>query len=143
MSALSDVPASLRQRIREVARNCCGYCLSSQQYMMSKLEIEHIIPRAQGGSNEESNLWLSCSLCNRYKGAQIVGVDPFDSAHVKLFNPRTQIWSEHFRWSPDGTHILGVTPTGRATVEALRLNNQLAVEVRSNWVLAGWHPPEE
>jgi hypothetical protein len=30
-----------------------------------------------------------------------------------------------------------------ATVEALHLNNDLAVEVRRNWVLAGWHPPEE
>ena len=31
---------------------------------------------------------------------------------------------------------------GRDAVEALRLNNELAVEVRRNWVLAGWHPPE-
>ena len=57
MRAPSDAPASLRQRIREVARNRCGYCLSSQQYMMSKLEIEHIIPRAQGGSNDGSLTW--------------------------------------------------------------------------------------
>jgi hypothetical protein len=41
----------------------------------------------------------------------------------------------------DGTRIIGRTPVGRATVEALRLNNEVAVEVRRNWVLAGWHPP--
>lgn len=73
--SLTDVPASLRQRIREAARDRCGYCLSSQRYVMGKLEIEHIVPRARGGSDDELNLWLSCSLCNRYKGSQTTGVD--------------------------------------------------------------------
>lgn len=138
----SDIVAALRQRVREAARDRCGYCLSSQRYVMGKLEIEHIIPRARGGSGDESNLWLSCSLCNRYKGSQTTGVDPFDGTPVELFNPRTQVWREHFRWSPDGALILGVTPAGRATVEALRLNNELAVDVRRNWILAGWHPQD-
>jgi len=61
---------------------------------------------------------------------------------VALFNPRTQVWADHFRWSADGTYIIGLTPVGRATVEALQLNNEVAIEVRRNWVLAGWHPPE-
>ncbi|MFQ5825003.1 MAG: hypothetical protein ACE5JB_13190 [bacterium] len=60
-----------------------------------------------------------------------------------MFNPRTQDWKEHFRWSQKGTHIAGLTPIGRATVEALRLNNEIAVEVRRNWILAGWHPPNK
>ena len=139
----SDLPAALRQRVRTVAGDRCGYCLSSQRYVMARLEIEHIIPRSQGGSNEESNLWLSCSLCNRYKGSQVQGVDPLRGETVKLFNPRTQVWSDHFSWSSDGTLIIGLTPTGQGTVEALQLNNELAVEVRRNWILAGWHPPED
>jgi 5-methylcytosine-specific restriction endonuclease McrA len=52
-----DVPASLRQRVREAAHGRCGYCLSPQQYVMGKLEIEHVVPRAQGGSDDESNLY--------------------------------------------------------------------------------------
>ncbi|MBI2876617.1 MAG: HNH endonuclease [Candidatus Tectomicrobia bacterium] len=139
----TDVPDSIRQRVRESARDRCGYCLSPQRYVMGKLEVEHVIPRARGGSDDESNLWLSCGLCNRYKSSQVTGVDPLSGTTVALFNPRTQAWNEHFRWSPDGAHILGLTPIGRATVEALRLNNELAVEVRRNWILAGWHPPEE
>jgi hypothetical protein len=110
---------------------------------MARLEIEHIIPRSQGGSDDESNLWLSCSLCNRYKGSQIQGEDLLRGETVKLFNPRTQVWSVHFSWSSDGTLITGLTPTGRGTVAALQLNNELAVEVRRNWILAGWHPPED
>ena len=62
---------------------------------------------------------------------------------IAVFNPRTQRWDDHFNWSNDGVQIIGITPVGRATVEALKLNNQLAVEVRRNWVLAGWHPPQE
>ena len=140
--SLTDIPTSLRQRIREAARDRCGYCLSPQRYVMGKLEIEHVVPRARSGSDDESNLWLSCSLCNRHKGSQTTGVDPLDDAQVELFSPRTKVWREHFRWSPDGTFIIGVTPTGRATVEGLRLNNELAVEVRRNWILAGWHPTQ-
>jgi len=139
----TDVPHALRQRIREAARDRCGYCLSSQRYVMATLEIEHLIPRALGGTEDESNLWLSCGLCNRHKGVQTTGIDPFDRGRVPLFNPRTQEWSKHFHWSSDGTLILGLTSVGWATIEALRLNNELAVEVRRNWVLAGWHPPEE
>jgi len=139
----TNISAAVRKRIREIARDRCGYCLSPQQYVLGVLEIEHIIPRALGGSDDESNLWLSCSLCNRYKGAQITGVDPTSGVTVTLFNPRTQIWAEHFQWSADGTRIIGLTPIGRATVESLQLNNEVAVEVRRNWVLAGWHPPEE
>lgn len=138
----SNVPDSVRARVREAAGDRCGYCLSPQRLIMGKLEIEHIIPRSLGGSDEEFNLWLSCGLCNRYKGSQSQGIDPSDNIMVEIFNPRTQAWDEHFRWSSDGADIIGLTGVGRATVEALRLNNELAIEVRRNWVLAGWHPPE-
>lgn len=132
---------SLRERVRDTAQHRCGYCQSSQKYVMGKLEIEHIVPQVHGGSEEESNLWLSCSLCNRYKGAQIAAKDPQTNTVSQLFNPRTQNWNEHFQWRPDGTHIIGITAVGRATVAALNLNNDIAVEVRRNWVMAGWHPP--
>jgi hypothetical protein len=110
---------------------------------MGKLEIEHIVPRALGGSDDESNLWLSCSLCNRCKSSQVSAIDPVGNETVPLFNPRVQVWSEHFCWSSEGTQIIGLPPVGRATVAALQLNHELAIEVRRNWVLAGWHPPEQ
>ncbi len=138
----SDQLSKIHRRIRAEAHHRCGYCLSPQKYVMAKLEIEHIIPRSRGGSDNESNLWLACSLCNRYKGSQISVLDPSSNSTVSLFNPNTQIWGEHFSWTLDGVRIIGLTPTGRATVKALQLNNELAVEVRRNWVLAGWHPPE-
>jgi hypothetical protein len=41
---------------------------------------------------------------------------------VRLFNPRTDAWSEHFAWTGGFTEIVGTTPVGRATVWRLRLN---------------------
>jgi hypothetical protein len=110
---------------------------------MARLEIEHIIPVSKNGSNDESNLWLSCPICNRHKSDKTENVDPDSGEIVPLFNPRIQIWSAHFQWADDGIRILGKTAIGRATVAALHLSDDPdALEVRSYWVLAGWHPPQ-
>lgn len=138
------ISVEIERRVRAAAKNRCGYCLSPQRLVMARLEIEHIIPISKGGSNDESNLWLACPLCNGHKSDKTTGVDPETGKIVNLFNPRTQIWSEHFTWSDDGLRIIGKTPTGRVTVIALHLSNDPdALEVRSYWVLAGWHPPED
>jgi hypothetical protein len=110
---------------------------------MGRLEIEHIIPSVAGGSDDESNLCLSCGLCNNYKGAQVYAVDPETKHRVRPFNPRRQRWTRHFGWSPDGVEVEGKTATGRATVAALRLNNAIAVTVRRGWVAGDWRPLED
>lgn len=140
---MSYISGATRESVRQAAGNRCGYCLAHQDYVLGRLEIEHIIPVAAGGSDDESNLWLACRLCNLHKGVQTHALDPQTGHLVKLFNPRTQVWSRHFAWSTDGTWIIGLTPCGRATAEALQLNDRLAVRVRSHWVRAGWHPPTD
>jgi hypothetical protein len=138
------IPIEVERRVRTAARNRCGYCLSPQHLVMARLEIEHIIPISKGGSNDESNLWLACPLCNRYKSNKTTETDPETGETVRLFNPRTQEWFEHFQWTEDGVRIVGRTPTGRATVAALHLSDDPdALVVRSYWVLAGWHPPDD
>ncbi len=142
--ARSYISTEVEQRVRVAARNRCGYCLSPQHLVMARLEIEHIVPIAKGGNNEEANLSLACPLCNRYKGDKIAAVDPETGETVPLFNPRTQVWPEHFRWIDNGMRIIGLTPIGRATVMALHLSDDPdALEVRSYWILAGWHPPQD
>lgn len=138
----SHIPVVVRERVRRAAADCCGYCLSRQELVLGRLHLEHIIPSAKGGTDDEENLWLACSLCNSYKGTQTTAIDPLTSDEVPLFNPRRQSWSEHFRWVEGGTQIEGLTPCGRATVVALQLNNVLAITVRRGWVRAGWHPPD-
>lgn len=111
---------------------------------MARLDIEHIVPVSRGGMDDESNLWLSCPLCNRHKSDRTVATDPETGVETSIYNPRLQRWSEHFRWTDDGLRILGLTPTGRATVAALHLaDDPDALIVRGYWILAGWHPPAD
>lgn len=139
---MSQINLAIRDRVRSDANNQCGYCLSQQKYVLGVLEIEHIIPKAAGGSNDEENLWLACRLCNSYKGIQTNAKDPITRRTVNLFNPRLQNWNQHFRWTNGGILIEGKTDIGRTTVVALQLNNSYAVTVRQAWVSAGWHPPD-
>ena len=136
------VTDDLREQVRQRAGDRCEYCLSHQEYVMGRLQIDHIQPVAKGGATSEENLCLACELCNQYKWTQIEGVDLETGKTVPLFNPRQQEWAVHFAWSLDGTMILGQSDCGRATVDALKLNNALALLVRQNWVKAGWHPPK-
>jgi hypothetical protein len=137
------LPDEVRARVRAQAGDRCGYCLSPQRLVLGWLEIEHIIPKAKGGADDEDNLWQACRLCNNFKGVQTEGLDPETGQWVRLFDPRRQRWSEHFAWSDDGTRVLGRTPCGRATVISLQLNNVIAVMVRREWVAADWHPPRD
>ena len=136
-----SIPDSVRQQVEQDAGNRCGYCLTERRYTAKILHVEHIIPIAAGGSSTIDNLWLACDLCNSYKGIATQAIDPVTGDLAPLFNPRTQKWSEHFQWSEEGTYIIGLTPRGRATVIALKLNNAILVEARRWWMKSGWHPP--
>jgi hypothetical protein len=140
MSFISD---ELKDKIRLTAKNRCGYCLTPQAIVSMPLEIEHLQPTAQGGTDAEENLWLACRNCNGFKHAKTHAVDPQTKIETHLFNPRTQIWNEHFEFNEEKTEINGQTACGRATVTALRLNFELAVKARKIWVSTGWYPPPD
>ena len=137
-----SISDTLKEKIRDSAGYRCGYCLSAQKYVFAPLEIEHLMPTAKGGTDEEENLWLACRMCNGFKSDNIEALDPSTKQVVPLFNPRKQKWNEHFAWSEDGTKIIGLTACGRATVISLQLDNLIAVMVRREWAGAGWHPPK-
>lgn len=137
MPQISDV---LRQFIAERAHGLCEYCQTAEIIVVS-LEIDHIVPQAAGGITNVDNLCLVCRGCNAFKQDFQEAVDPDTQKVVALFNPRTQLWTEHFRWSEDGVLVIGLTPTGRATIERLRMNRPAVVAARRLWVSAGWHPP--
>jgi len=107
------------------------------------MEIDHLIPEALGGRNDEENPWLACSRCNDAKSCRILATDPVTGEMVRLFNPRYQTWGDHFAGTAAGVLILGLTPTGRATVLAHKLNRPSLVAARQAWVSVGWHPPPQ
>ena len=139
----THIPGELRRQIREDAGHRCGYCRASELITATDLVVDHILPESAGGPTVRENLWLVCTRCNQFKGSKTRAIDPHTGEIVSLFNPRIQVWGEHFAWSKDGIRIVGRTVCGRATVETLRLNRELAVLARRRWVSVGWHPPND
>jgi 5-methylcytosine-specific restriction endonuclease McrA len=135
------ISRAIRQAVRERASFCCEYCFSQWKYCPDPLSVEHIIPRAQGGSNDESNLALSCQGCNGHKYVAVSATDPVSEKEVPLYHPRQDVWADHFAWNPGFTEIIGKSPTGRATVERLHLNRESLVNLRFVLCLLGKHPP--
>lgn len=58
----------VRHYLLEKWGRCCAYCGKSG----IPLQIEHIHPKADGGSDRVSNLTLSCAPCNQAKGSRSV-----------------------------------------------------------------------
>ena len=134
-----------RRLVTERAKYRCEYCqspLDMASAVVTTFHIDHIIPLAEGGTHDESNFCLCCPRCNSYKHDKTEAIDPVTQTLVSLFHPRQHRWREHFRWSEDGTRIIGQTPHGRVTVELLRFNEEKAVRTRMFWVMLGEHPPE-
>ena len=138
---MASVPLSLRQQVISDANQCCEYCHTQQRLTGMPLVIDHIIPRSMGGRSDRPNLAASCYRCNEFKGARTNAFDAQTEAQVSLFHPRQQLWTEHFAWTEEGILVAGLTPTGRATVNVLKLNNEYVVESRRIWVAENWHPP--
>ncbi|HLG14894.1 MAG TPA: HNH endonuclease [Blastocatellia bacterium] len=139
---MPGIPQKLRTRVVQAAQDRCEYCQTRQEMTLATFHLDHIIPQAKGGATEFENLCLSCPFCNEFKGGTSRARDPQTGRQTRIFNPRCDRWQKHFQWSEDGTQIMGLTAHGRATVVALRLNNQIAQTARRFWVASGIHPPE-
>jgi HNH endonuclease len=110
-----------------------------QSLQGATFHVEHVIPLCKHGLSEPANLVLACPGCNLRKSARIMVKDPLTGEEVRLFHPIQQRWSEHFRF--DGIRIEGVTPVGRATVDALDLNHVRRQRIRAVEEAFGLHPP--
>ncbi len=127
------------RRVHERAAFHCEYCQTGQRVTGQAMHVEHINP---AGDNDLDNLCLACPTCNQSKSQATSAPDPETNEIVPLFNPRTQVWSEHFEWIQDGTMLRGLTPVGRATIVRLRMNMLRIVNAGKVWVRAGEHPPD-
>lgn len=136
------VPVNLRNLVAERANFICEYCRSPQDFSAESFAVEHIFPRSSGGKTVGENLAFSCLGCNSHKATKTKALDPISEITVALFNPRTQNWNEHFIWDKDFTELIGLTPTGRATIEALKLNRKGVRNLRWALFAVGKHPPK-
>lgn len=85
-------------------KNTCQYC--GRKFPRHELNIDHVIPRSQGGTSTWENVVCSCHECNRKKG----GKTP-EQAKMKLIAPpRKPAWTPplhislkefmHKEWAP-------------------------------------------
>lgn len=137
----SLIPRSVRVAVFEAASDCREYCLCQAKFSPSPFSIEHVVPRTKGGSNGFGNLAMACMGCNGHKHAHQQYTDPLSGEVTRLFHPRRDSWSEHFRWSEDYAYVIGITPIGRATVARLHLNRAGVVNLRRTLQRLELHPP--
>jgi 5-methylcytosine-specific restriction endonuclease McrA len=116
----SSISSSLRQLVIERAKGKCEYCLIHQDVSIYTHEVDHIIALKHGGQTVSENLALACFSCNRHKGSDLATFAPISNEIVPLFNPRRKIWADNF--TLEEVHLLGITPTGRATAFLLKFN---------------------
>jgi hypothetical protein len=133
------IPARLRRLVIKRAKGRCEYCGLAQQGQEATFHIDHIVPKKDGGLTIARNLAWACVSCSLRKEGRAWAADPGTGEPAKLFHPRTQDWHDHFRW--EGVEAIGLSPTGRATVAALRLNRPSILLIRLEEVERGRHPP--
>jgi hypothetical protein len=111
----------LRRSVVGRAGNRCEYCLLPAGIAFFPHEVDHVIAEEHGGRTETDNLAFACWRCNRHNGSDLGSFDPQTRNFHLLFNPRTQVWTQHF--ARQAERVIGLTPEGRTTVSLLRLNS--------------------
>src|SRR6266446_7153635 len=105
---------------RDRAGGRCEYCRLPQESSVLAFHIERIVPRQHGGVTSEDNLAFACPHWNLHKGPNLTGIDPDTGEVCRVFHPRRDVWSDHFR--VEGVRIEGRTAIGRTSVWVLDLN---------------------
>lgn len=132
---MSRISEEIRQLVRERAGDRCEYCLRPNLVTIYGYHVDHVIPIRHGGSSRPENLAWACFECNVTKGRDIASYDPVTGALTPLFNPRTQVWSEHFAYR--GPVLVGKTAVGRVTIQVLDLNQIDTLDTRAMLMQAG------
>ena len=111
----------------------CEYCHAPEAIFNFPFEVEHVIPPGHAGSDSEDNWALACRSCNLFKSDAVHGTDSEARMTVALFHPRHEVWEEHFAAVVGEGTVIGLTPTGRATVDRLRMNSPTQRFARQQW----------
>jgi hypothetical protein len=127
--------SATREFVRRRAADRCEYChLPQQATPFIAFHVEHIIAKQHwdAGHDDESGLAYACDRCNAFKGPNLSSIDPESGDKVDVFNPRSDVWSDHFVVTQG--MILGRTAIGRATARLLNMNDFRRVELRLQWL---------
>jgi 5-methylcytosine-specific restriction endonuclease McrA len=123
---------STKKFVRDRAKGRCEYCLCPLDFSPGPFSVEHIIPKSKGGSDDDDNLAFACQGCNGRKYNHIRAKDPLSDNFVPLYHPRKDNWQNH---------LIALSPTGRATIDRLKLNRKEVVNLRKLLIMIREHPP--
>jgi hypothetical protein len=124
-----------RQFVRRRANHRCEYCHLPQAGHDERFSIDHVIASQHVRDDSTSNLAFSCLRCNLFKGTNVSGIDPMSGQITLLFNPRIQLWHQHFRWN--GPVLSGLSPEARASIALMQMNAPARVQLRQTLVVEG------
>jgi hypothetical protein len=114
----------LRDAVFERDGGRCQYCHLAQIGHGATFHIDHIVPRSKAGPTVLANLALQCPNCSLHKSDKVEGADPETGRVVALFHPLGQAWEDHFDMLTTG-ECRGLTVVGRATIDALAMNETI------------------
>jgi hypothetical protein len=125
----------LRNLVRRRAGFRCEYCHLPENVAELRFQVDHVVAAKHGGDDEPDNLAWSCYRCNTHKGPNLTGRDEKSGEITRLFNPRSDLWYDHFRWA--GARLMGKANIGRATVNVLCINRPDSVGLRKSLLSEG------
>ena len=136
------ISPTIRKIVFERANGYCEYCQCPSDFSTEPFSIEHIIPKSKNGTDSPDNLALACIGCNIYKSNKITFLDTVTQDYFPLYNPRINVWNDHFIWHELLTSIIGKTAVGRVTIAAIQLNRRQLKNLRRALIAIGEHPPD-
>ncbi len=134
----SYVSVELRRLVTARAEGLCEYCLIHEDDTYLGCQVDHIIAEKHGGPTQQDNLAYACTFCNRSKGADLASILPVSGELVRLFNPRSDHWGDHFSLADGWIH--GQTSIGIVTARTLGFNHPQRILERSSLINLGRYP---
>jgi len=130
------IPEGMRTEVRRRSEGLCEYCLLRELDLGRTFHLDHVIAEKHEGPTDDHNLSNCCPDCNRRKGSDIATI--VKGAMVRLFNPRIDVWSDHFLL--DGAFIRPQTDVGEGTIRLLGLNDRFRIAIRHALMAEGRFP---
>jgi HNH endonuclease len=127
------VSSKIRKAVEQRANYKCEYCCIHQDDMFLSFELDHVIPLKHRGTNDFENLALACPHCNQHKGSDFATLSGEEI--VRLFNPRTDRWSDHFVGI--NGEIVSKSKIGEASVRVFRFNEPDLIILRQALIELG------
>ncbi len=134
----SYISNNLRNLVAKRASFLCEYCLIHEDDTFLKCQVDHIISLKHGGKTEIENLSHACVFCNRNKGSDIGSILQSDGKFIQFFNPRKDLWTNHFKI--EGAILKPLTKIGKVTAHILGFNHPDRIIERQSLIDIGKYP---